>query len=204
MKKKRRGPQSVPKHETRPRVYLDLKSGRLEVTQEQIDVLIQGVLNLCTLRSSPQDRDFPLRVMFQDLNKELVLGELALMRVCAAVFVIKAFFRPTFQAEIQSALDRLLPAALADCGDERIKGQPEKAMEEFNRRLPLYLEALPLPNALGAAGNAGAVFAKLVGRESDKIVPMLAFTEFQGVFMATKRLLEEFDAKSGGKLLNPE
>jgi len=203
MKKERRGQPGL-KHEARPRVFLDTNSGRLEVTQKEIDVLIQGVLNLCTLRSSPKDRDFPLRAMFQDLNKELMLGELALMRVCAAVYIIKAFFRPTFQAEIQSALDRLLPAALADCGDDRMKSQPEKAMQEFNRRFPMYVEALPLPNPLGAAGNAGKVFAKLVGRESDKIVPMLAFTEFQGVFMATKRLLEEFDAKSGGKLLNPE
>jgi len=169
-----------------------------------IDDLIQGLFNVCTLRGGPQDRD-PVAVreaMLPSVNKDVALGELALLRVCAAVYACESFFRAADQPKVRRSLARLLPPMVMDCGDERIKGQPEKAMEELNRRYPLYLEALSTPNELGSSLNTGAVFARLCGHESDKMVAMAGWVEFLGAISAAEGFLSDFRTYDGGEVID--
>ncbi|MGO9274693.1 MAG: hypothetical protein ACLQOO_31435 [Terriglobia bacterium] len=169
-----------------------------------IDDLIQGLLNVSTLRRGPQDRD-PVAVreaMLPTVDKDVALGELALLRVCAALCACQAFFRAADQAKVRRTLARLLPPMVMDCGDPRIKGQPEKAMEELNRRYPLYLEALSTPNDLGPSRNAGTVFARLCGHESDKLVAMAGWVEFQGAILGAKGFLSDFRTYDGGEVID--
>jgi len=202
MKKKRRGEVS-PKPETRTGMTFDpAKLGSLGLTQTAIDLLIEGLLNACTLKRKPEERNTPMLVLLGGIDKKVALGELALLRVCTAVYASEAFFREAYQPAVHQALDRFLLPALLDCGDERIKGQPEKAMDEFNRRYPLYLEAIPLPNDLGAAANAGDVFAKLLGNESNNMAALVGSTEFEGALMGAKEFLGELVALGGREFVS--
>ncbi len=169
-----------------------------EMTRVTIDLLIEGLLSVCTLRKHPEQRDTPMLILLGGIDKKIALGELALMRVCAAVYFSQIFFREAYQPDVEGAFDRFLLPALLECGDSRIKGQPEKAMDEFNRRYPLYHESIPIPNDLGAAANAGDVFAKLVGHESDKMAALVGSTEFEGALMGAKGFLGEFVTMGGG------
>jgi len=209
MKNKRRG-QVSPKHETPTGMTFDLaRIERLGLTQTAIDLLIEGLLSACTLKRHPEERNTPMLILLgaaDEKAKKVALGELALLRVCTAVYASETFFREAYQPHVHRALDRFLLPALLDCGDERIKGQPEKAMDEFNRRYPLYLEAIPIPNDLGPSANAGDVFAKLVGRESDNMAALVGSTEFQGAIMGARGFLGECVALGGGEIvsLSPE
>jgi hypothetical protein len=177
-----------------------------EMTRLTVDLLVEGLLNVCTLKRHPEDRKTPMLILLGAIDKKVVLGELALMRVCTAVYASEAFFREAYQPDVHRALDRFLLPALLDCGDSRIKGQPEKAMDEFNRRYPLYREAIPIPNDLGPSANVGAVFARLMGHESDKKVALVGSLEFQGALVGAKGFLEGFVDLDGGNLisLSPE
>jgi len=180
-----------------------------EVTQVTVDLLIEGLLNVCTLKRHPDQRNTPMLILLgapDEKAKKVALGELALLRVCVAIYASEAFFREAYQSEVSRALDRFLPPALMDCGDERIQGHPEKAMKELNRRYQLYREAIPIPNDLGPSANAGTVFAKLMGHESDKKVALVGSVEFQGALVGAKGFLEGFVDLDGGKLvsLSPE
>jgi hypothetical protein len=169
-----------------------------------IDDLTEGLFNLCTIRRDPQDRE-PVAVreaLLRTIDKDVALGELALLRVCAAVYACESFFRAADQPKVRRTLARLLPRMLMECGDERIKGQPEKAMEEFNRRYPLYQEALSIPSDLGPFWNAGTVFAGLCGHESDKRVAMAGWVEFLGAISAAKGFLSDFRTYDGGEVID--
>jgi len=202
MKHKRRG-AARPGPEARTGMTFDsARLGRLGLTQTAIDLLIQGLLNACTLKRNPEERNTPMLVLLGGIDKKVALGELALLRVCTAVYASDSFFRDAYQSDVHRALDRLLLPALLDCGDDRIKGQPEKAMDEFNRRYPQYLEAIPLPNDLGPAANAGRVFARLMGQESNEMVALVGSTEFEGALMGAKGFLGELVALGGGEFVS--
>ncbi|MGO9274690.1 MAG: hypothetical protein ACLQOO_31420 [Terriglobia bacterium] len=206
MKHKRRG-EARPKPETRTGMTFDPANiGRLGLTQTAIDLLIEGLLSVCTLKRNPEERNTPMRVLLRGIDEEVVLGELALLRVCAAVCFSQIFFREAYQAGVEKALDQFLLPALLECGDSRINGQPEKAMDEFDRRYPLYSEAIPIPNDLGAAANVGEVFAKLLGQESNDMAALVGSTEFQGALMGAKGFLGELVALGGEEFvsLSPE
>lgn len=77
------------------------------------------------------------------------------------------FFKAAAQEEVREVFNRCLHAVLMDSEDRMIKGQPNKVIDEINKRNDLYLEAIQTPHHMGPAWDVGKVFAKLCGDDRD-------------------------------------
>jgi hypothetical protein len=169
-----------------------------------IEELTEGVLELCVgERATLEDDLHPLRDgLLKKVDEDVALGELFMLRISIAVYAVQRFFRPAVQQEVRDAFNRRLHAMLMDSEDKKVKSQPNKVIDEMNKRCQQYLEAIQAPHHLGPARNVGNVFASLCGRERDLDVIGVGLIQFGCALKAVKEFLNQCKAMEGGGVIN--
>lgn len=172
----------------------------MRVTLEE---LTNGVLELCVGgRATLEDDLHQLRDgLLKEVNEDVALGELFMLRISIAMYALQRFFRPAVRQEVRDVFNRRLHAMLMDSEDERVRSQPDKVVDGMNERYHQYLEAIQSPHHLGPAWNVGNVFAALCGRERDLRVVGVASTEFGAALIAVTKFLKECKAMDGGQVI---
>ncbi len=87
------------------------RHGRVKVTIEE---LTEQVLRLCIGGETTLAQDLhELREgLLQDVDREVALGELFMLRVCTAVYANQAFFKAAAQREVREVFNRCLHSML--------------------------------------------------------------------------------------------
>jgi hypothetical protein len=155
------------------------------------DEIIDGVLGICLGGEETLERDLhQLREgLLNEVDKDVALAELFMLRICLAVYSLQRFFNAAAQQEIRDTFNRALYRILLQPGDERINAKPNVVIDEMNTRCNLYLEAINAPHHLGPSWNVGNVFSKLCGHERDPRVAVVASTEFSGAIISVIHFL---------------
>ena len=125
--------------------------------------LSEGILAVCIGGKERLERDLHLirEGSLKEVGEDLALAELFMMRVSLAAYFVQQFLRANVQEEARQAFNHKLQAALTNSGDARLMSQPNKAIDEFNKRYGAYMRAIETPHHLGLPWNVGKVFAKL-------------------------------------------
>ncbi|MGB9104146.1 MAG: hypothetical protein WCC59_05255 [Terriglobales bacterium] len=169
-----------------------------------IEDLTDGILGLCVGGKETLKRDLQdLREgCLKGVDEDVALGELFMLRGFLAAYAVQTFFSTAAQHDIREAFNRGLHRMLLGSGNERIKAQPNVAIDEMNKRYNLYLEAIHTPHQLGPAWNVGKVFAGLCGRDLDVSVVMVGSVEFGGAMTAITDFLSKCKQMDGGDVID--
>jgi hypothetical protein len=169
-----------------------------------VEELTEGILRLCVGGEGTLGRDVKeLRGgVLREVDKDVALGELFLLRISLAAYAVQRFLTPAVQQEARMAFSRGLHAILMDSEDKEIMGDPNKMIDGINERYCQYLEAIQAPHHRGPAWNVGNVFATLCGEARNLRVVMAAATEFGGALVAVREFLKKCKGMDGGEVIN--
>lgn len=168
-----------------------------------IEDLTEGVLTACIGAKMTLDQDLHLirEGLLKEVDEDVALGELFMLRVSLAAYSVQTFFSAGVQEQIREAFGRRLHAVLLSAGEKRIKAQPNKLIDEMNKRYHSYVEAIQTPHQLGAPWNVGKVFARLCGHDRDVSVVMAGSVQFGGAMMAVTGFLKKCKTMDGGEVI---
>jgi hypothetical protein len=168
-----------------------------------IDELSEGVLTACVGGKTTLDLDLHLirGGLLKQIDEDVALGELFMMRISVAAYALQTFFNADVREQTRDAFGRRLHAILLSSGEKRIRTEPNKVIDEMNKRYDLYMEAIQTPHHLGPPWNVGKVFARLCGRELDADVVMVGSIGFGGAIVAVTEFLRKCKAMEGGEVI---
>jgi len=173
-----------------------------------IDQLASAIIHVALGSSKTYESD--MRLLGDELkeaDRDVALMELFNLRLFVAVYASQKYLRGVeVKQRFREIFIQIVHKLLKEANDPRLRLNPDLAIDEINRRLVLYMNAVSVPHHLGPPWNVGKVFCQLcTGKEEpglDVSIVMVGSLEFAASVRALTHFLRDCKRTDASNLID--
>jgi len=129
------------------------------------------------------------------IEEDLVVRELFLLRLSAAIYALHTFFKSAVQSEMREAWGRVFHGLVLRLMGERSEIELNAFIDGVRERHTRYIEALTAPvPGWRQVYNVGKVFSSLCGDDKNAILGCFGAACFGGAMVSVKSVLKDLAA----------